>query len=313
MGNQRYPKVYIGYHVLSLLAKNSLEDDRMSREREAMRNIWEHHKRDRLRLVTSGEDMELEMVLAFNDQGCCITDTCMVTEHIEAFETWDKVDGVLTEEWKQVIELFDQLEILAQQCDESRGTNDGLLSFIRDAVMCAGESDVSPVNLNDHEFEVLHGCAERLQEWYREDAWRNLRRIEYELNWKILESELLKRSLKPVFEGRDGEQNRFLLGLLNRVVGFSKKSCPNLPMSREHIDFVVKAVMKKYRGNRHDHAVRHIVHCIGHGVDFLITIDDDLIERFNGKRHELLKHPDCGTMKLELIRPSELEIKLKKT
>lgn len=306
MGDRNLLTAYVGYYTLSLLARAGTANNTAGPEQEAMQAIWEYYKEDRLKLVASGEAMEMDMVIAFNIEGCCVTDTYMITENIEAFETWNRVDRGLTEKWKQVVELFDQLEVLGREREGSQSAEDTLFSFIRDEVLCEGSNDTVPFHRNKGDVETLRNCAKHFQDWYGEDLWRDLRRIEYDLNWKILESELLQHSIKPVFEGKDGEQNRYLLGLLNRVVGFSKKSCPKLPMSPEHIDFVVETVMKKYGGDRHEPEIYHIIHCIEHNVDFLITIDDDLIARFNSKRHELSKHPECCSMKLVLVKPSEL-------
>jgi hypothetical protein len=308
MGNPGRQTAYVGYHVLNLLTKAA--DSAADPEREAMRVIWEHYKKDRLRLVTSGEAMEMDMVIAFNIEGCCITDTYMITENIEAFETWNKADRGLTEQWKQVVELFDQLEVLGREHEGPQSAEDTLFAFICDEVLSREKKNAAPFHRNEDDAETLRSCAERFQDWYGEDRWKDLRRIEYDLNWKILESEFLGRSVNPVFEGEDGERNRHLLGLLNRVVGFSKKSCPRLPMSPEHIDFVVEAVMKKYGGDRREHEIRHIVHCIENDVDLLITIDDDLVARFNSRRDELSKRPECRSMKLVLVKPSQLAAEL---
>jgi hypothetical protein len=306
MGNQSRLTTYVGYHALSLLVKAGAANNAAGPEQEAMRAIWEYHKKDRLRLVTSGEAMEMDMVIAFNIEGCCVTDTYMITGDIEAFETWDRTDRGLTEQWKQVVELFDQLEVLDREREGTQSAEDTLFSYVRDEVLCEEGNDAVPHNRDKDDVEILRNCAKHFRDWYGEDRWRDLRRIEYDLNWKILESELLRCSIEPVFEGKDGAQNRCLLGLLNRVVGFGKKSCPRLPMSPQHIDFVVEAVMKKYGGDRREHEIHHIVHCIEHDVDFLITVDEDLMARFNGKRHALSKHPACCSMRLVLVKPSQL-------
>lgn len=304
---------YVGYHVLSLLAKTGTAGNTADPGQEAMRAIWEHYKKDRLRLVTSEEAMETDMVIAFNVEGCCVTDTYMITGDIEAFETWDRADRGLTEQWKQVVELFDQLEVLDREREGTQSAEDTLYLFIRDKVLCDGSNDASPHNRDKDDAEILRNCALHFQDWYGEDLWRDLRRIEYDLNWNILKSELIQHSIEPVFEGKDGTQNRCLLGLLNRVVGFSKKSCPRLPMSPRHIDFVVEAVMKKYGGDPREYEMRHIVHCIEHDVDFLITLDEDLAARFNGKRQELSKHPACCSMRLTLVTPLQLVKQLSAT
>ncbi len=310
MGNQGCPTAYVGYHALSLLARAKADKNTADLEQKAMQVIWEQYKKDRLRLVTSGEAMAMDMVIAFNIEGCCITDTYMITENIEAFEKWNKADRDLTEIWKQVIELFDQLEVLGLEHEGSQSEEDALFVFIRDEVLRGENKDAVALRRNEGDAEALRNCARHFQDWYGEDRWRDLRRIEYDLNWKILESELLKRSVDPVFEGKDGEQNRYLLGLLNRVVGFSKKSCPRLPMGHEHIDFVVNAVMKKYGGDRREQEIGHIVHCIENDIDFLITVDDELMAKFNSKRHELSKRPECCSMKLVLVKPSQLANRL---
>ena len=310
MGNQGRLTAYVGYHALGLLAGANASDDAAVLEQGAMQAIWEYYKKDRLRLVTSGEAMELDMVIAFNVEGCCITDTYMITENIEAFEAWERADRGLTEKWKQVVDCFDQLEVLGREHEGLQSEEDTLFAFIRKEVLCREGDNAALFHRNESDAETLRSCARHFQDWYGDDRWRDLRRIEYDLNWKILEPELRRCSVDPVFEGRDGERNRYLLGLLNRVVGFSKKSCPRLPMSTEHIDFVVKAVMKKYGGDRHEYGIHHIIHCIENDVDFLVTIDNDLIARFNGKRRELSKHPECCSMKLLLVKPSELASRL---
>ncbi len=310
MGSQSCLTAYVGYHALSLLTGAVELNDEAGFEQEAMQAIWEHYKKDRLRLVTSGEAMELDMVIAFNVEGCCITDTYMITENIGAFEAWQRADRSLTEKWRQAVDLFDQLEVLGREHEGLQSEEDTLFAYIRGNLLCGENGNAAPFHGNESDAQTLRSCAQHFQDWYGEDRWRDLRRIEYDLHWKILESELRRRSTNPVFEGKDGKRNRYLLGLLNRVVGFSKKSCPRLPMSPGHIDFVIQAVMKKYGGHRRENEIRHIIHCIENDIDFLITIDGDLVTRFNNRREELLKHPECCSMKLLLVKPSELASRL---
>ena len=146
--------------------------------------------------------------------------------------------------------------------------------------------------------------------WYEKDTWRNLRHVEYDLNWKILEKILREHSLEPVLRGESAARNKYLLGLLNRVIGFGKKSCSRLPLEPGHVLFIIDAVIKKYY-HRQERGNVHIMKCIEHSIDYFLCIEDVLIDGFNERRHLLLSHPYCRNLKLELVRPVELELRLR--
>ncbi|MEI6153734.1 MAG: hypothetical protein WCQ90_06575, partial [Deltaproteobacteria bacterium] len=62
-----------------------------------------------------------------------------------------------------------------------------------------------------------------------------------------------------------------------------------------------------------DSDTRHILNCIRHGIDFFITADDRLIEAFNEKKHIYLQYPEYAAVKLDMLSPSGLKIKLSYT
>ena len=314
MRNQRCASTYVDYPILDILAATNVEDRMLKEERMALKRIWQHFKQDRIRLVTCSDEMEQDIIIRLNGRGCCVTDTIQITDNIEEFEKWDKVDRQETMRWRQVIDLYDQLEILGDYEDYSEGAgkrngaphpDKDLFTFLKnDVLQFKGPEDVH-AKYRDADVAILRDCVNDLRNWYEKDTWRDLRRVEYDLNWKILEKTLREHSQEPVLRGEGAAQNKYLLGLLNRVIGFGKKSCSRLPLEPGHVLFIIDAVIKKYY-HQQDRGSVHIMKCIEHGVDYFLCVEDALIDRFNERKHLLLEHPQCRDLKLELLRPAEL-------
>jgi hypothetical protein len=319
MTHRQTPVIYVDSHMLDILTAATFKNDAMRGERLALEKIWQYFKEDRVRLITSSEEMEQDIIIGLNCLGCCVTDIIQITDNIEEFEKWDKVDRNETTRWRQVIDLCDQLEVISEYEHASEGAGKGssvsrpdkdLFTFFNNDVLQYKAPDDYDAPCRDEDIAILRDCSNDLRNWYGKESWRDLRRIEYDLNWKILEKALRAHSLEPVLLGDKATRNRYLLGLLNRVIGFGKKSCARLPLEHEHVLFIIDAVVKKYyhRGDRLD---VHIMKCIGHSIDYFLSVEDELIGRFNERRHLLLLHPDCQNFKLELIRPVELESRLR--
>lgn len=308
------PAAYVDGQILNCLAGISLESDAVREQRNALERIWRYFKEERVRLVTSGDELEQDIIIGLNGLGCCVTDAIQITDNIDEFEKWKKVDKDELAKWRKIIDLYDQLEFL-EECGEYSGDigknhdvfrdNEGLLTFLRNEVFQTGVSWNSCADYRDEDGLILQDCANELREWYPKELWKDLRRVEYDINWRILERVLLKHSLEPAFCGKEAVRNKYLLGLLNRVVGFGKKSCPQLPLEQNHIRFIIDAVMKKYY-HRQDRIGIHVVKCMEFNVDYFLSIEEALVDMFNKKRDILLTHPSCKNVKLQFIRPAEL-------
>lgn len=311
--------IYIDCLVLDILTTARFENDAIRQEHVALEKIWQCFKEDRIRLVTCDEQMEEDIIIGLNSLGCCVTDTIQMTDNIDEFEKWDKIDREEISQWRQIIDLFDELEILRGHDDYPRDPGKGqentdvdkdLFTLLDNHVLKSERQNDYHSKHYEEDMAILQDCVNDLNNWYEKEAWRNLRRVEYNLHWKILENMLRKHSLEPVLHGEGATRNKYLLGLLNRVIGFGKKSCSQLPLEPHHARFIVDAVIKKYY-HRQDRSIVHIVRCIEHNVDYLLSIDDALIDSFNKRRHLLLSHPYCRNLKLELVRPGELEPRLR--
>ncbi len=307
---------YVDYHVLNMLAKSSPENPEESKDWQAIHNIWKYFKEENIRLVTCGDDTEIDIISWLNKQGCCVSDTLMVTEAIEEFEQWGKVDKNIIGQYKKVLEYLEEIEALPMIAgDYSTGKDftsiadpdKRLLSLLSEEILSPVKKGPDAGSVVDEDYTILRDCLKDLDRWVTEDNWNDLRLIDYQLNWDVLMSALVHYDIEPVFEGKGGERNRNLFGLLNRVIGFSKKSCPTLPMGENHIDFVINTVMRKYNYRKGEREARHIFHCIKHHVGFFLTTDFGLIELFNQRKHVLQGYPEFSSIKLEIIRPSVLE------
>jgi hypothetical protein len=320
MINQPYITAYVDYSVLNILAEKPLEKERTYRDWQAIHNMWRQFKENRIRFSTCGEDTEIDIIFWLNKKGCCVADTDMIIEAIEDFEEWGKVDKKEIEKYKQIIEYYEQLEILPTNLVGAAGDygmakypqgiadpEKRFFSFLRDEVLCFERQNDYSDNYHEEDYNILKDCLKDLHLWFTHSQWSDLRHIHYQLNWDILVSVLANRSIEPVFIGVEGERNRNLFGLLNRVIGFSKKSWRELPVDNGHIGFVINTVMQKYHYRQEERDARHICNCVRHNINLFITIDYSLIDGFNRKRYLLLDHPEFSSIKLELVTPSEFE------
>ena len=61
-------------------------------EKDAIRSLWELFEDEKLSLVTSVDEMELDFVIHMNRGGLCVTDTFQITDNIDTFERWTESD-----------------------------------------------------------------------------------------------------------------------------------------------------------------------------------------------------------------------------
>jgi hypothetical protein len=307
---------YVNLNLLNLLSTSVLGNDELLKDLGAAQAIWEHFKEDRIRLVTDWKETEMDIILWLNRQGCCVTDTLVAIEAVKDFEKWGKTDAKVIRQYKQILGYYDDIEILPNRTENytsgkgTKGTQESdkkLLSLLCEEILSFSSKDRDSTYHQEENCNVLQECLNDLDHWYTHTDWRDMRRIDYTINWNILESVLSKRQIEPVFNGSKGEKNRYLFGLLNRTIGLSKKSCGQLPMTQNHIGFVINTVMQKYHYRQEERDARHICNCVRHNINLFITIDYSLIDGFNRKRYLLLDHPEFSSIKLELVTPSEFE------
>ncbi|MCX5809696.1 MAG: hypothetical protein NTX36_10055 [Proteobacteria bacterium] len=301
---------YVDFSILDTLASSPPEKSKHIPHWQSMRAIWRKFIDNDIRLVTSGMDLEMDIILWLNSRGCCITDTMRAMEAIDEFERWDKIEKDNIRKWKRIFVFYEQIDFLPNTADKLKNdTEKRLASLIRDEVLDFRKYE--PAFLpSEEDFNILNDCSTSLHLWYTDTSWKDLKRTDYQLNWEILLSALSRYGRKAVFEGDEGERNRNLFGLWNRIVGLSKKSSGKLPLEKSHIDFVLATVLKKYQSKQADRDTQHILNCIRHGIDVFMTTDDRLIEAFNEKKHIYLQYPEYAAIKLNLVSPSGLEIKL---
>ncbi len=315
---EKSPVIYVDCRILQAMTNFRFENDAIRQESIALKKIWQFFKEDRIRLVTCDEQIEQDIIIGLNSLGCCVTDAIQLTDNIDEYEKWNNVDKKESTQWRQIIDLFDKLEILGdyeyplnggkKQGDEDFEENFSMF-LCNEVLRSEGENNCHS-KCYEEDMAILRDCANDLNNWYEKDIWRNLRGVEYDLNWKILEKKLREHEMEPTLCGESAARNKYLLGLLNRVIGFGKKSCSRLPLEPDHIHFIVDVVMKKYY-HRQDNNVVHIIKCIKHDVDYFISVDDKLIDSFNKKKNLLVSHPFCENVRLEIIRPTELLLRLK--
>ncbi len=108
----------------------------MERIQDALEKI---PREERIRLVTNGKDTEMDIILWFNRQGCCITDTLRAIEAINEFEAWNKVSYI--QQYKQILAHFEELELLRIPTGgfEGHPTADGEITRV--LMLRAGEPD----------------------------------------------------------------------------------------------------------------------------------------------------------------------------
>ncbi|MBP7527186.1 MAG: hypothetical protein KA801_04640 [Syntrophorhabdaceae bacterium] len=314
MANKGRSSAYVDYNILDLIAMAGVDDRALLAEWNALRSIWQRYKEDRLCLVTSVDEMELDFVIQMNRGGLCVTDTFQITDNIDNFECWDGADCNDTSHWRAIVDLYDQLEIISGHDDMVGEHEHPLMCEHVSAVLCdelKKAKDAVKTAAYDEETAILRDCAAALHNVYNMQLWADLKHIQYELNWKVLKEVLPKYARSAALNGDDAAFNKNLLGLLNRLVNIGKKSCPRLPMADRHIDFVLDIVRKKYCQETVDRHVAHIAHSLRNGIDYHLTTNGDIIEKFAAGKDMLQSLIGGPTIHLEVLLPTELEKRLK--
>jgi hypothetical protein len=304
---------YIDYRDLCILAKSRPDDTVPPEDWEAMRRIWEKFNSGRIKLVTSGKDTGMDIILWLNTQGCCVTDTMWAIEAVEDFEYWGKPDKNLIDEYRRVLEYYDMVDMVGEAgLEHSRGgeppvvseSDRELIGLLFTMLSEPTEADAQLSESEEAYGEVLKECLGELQDWYDQARWYDLRKTDYDINWEILESVLTRHGQSAAFSGPESHRNRKLFGLLNRAVGLCKKSCPRLPASLDHIEFLLKTVTEKYLYSQKERDILHLFTCIRHGVHFFIHADRAMIKRFDQKEILLHEDPLFKSVKLLILSPS---------
>ena len=293
--------VYVDHTVLSLLPKHVHDSDPAFEDWQASRTLWRKFREEKIKLVTHGKGTEQDIILWFNRQGCCITDTLRAMEAINEFEAWHKVEKSFIQQLKQILTHFEELELLRPQTGDFGGylTNDEIAGVLENRPIKPGSSEAT-----EYDHNLLRECLSVLGDWYTEDGWRDLKRTDYQLNWQILESVLTKQGITPSFHGVEGDRNRYLFGLLNRAVGLTKKSCGKLPAPDSHIHFVMNMVLQKYSHGQIASGANHLLQCVAHNIIFYVTINHQLIQCYNEQREALQKHLQLAALDLNLMTPT---------
>ncbi|MBA4418434.1 MAG: hypothetical protein C0392_11095 [Syntrophus sp. (in: bacteria)] len=303
--------IYVERRTLSGLAGHPSQGaSDVQGEVAALRRIWKLYKKKKILLITSRKDMETDIILWLNRQGCCVTDTLVVMEAIKEFGEWSGADKKILESHKRLVHYFDEIEVLPAPYDGSI-TMDPLFTLIIEKVLGITEKESSSPHPMEEERKMLSECARDLHLWYTGDGWKNLRRTDYKLNWDLLSSMFTRQGGKTAYAGKEGERNLALFGLLNRSIGLIKKSCPALPVPDIHINFIIDMVLKKYHYLQEERDALHILLCIRNRIPFLMTTDQDLIMRFNERRDVLKDLPDLSSAMPELVSPKTLEERIR--
>jgi hypothetical protein len=295
--------VYVDGRTLRGIAGCHDKKGVMPGDGEALHRIWRLFKEERIRLVTSRKETETDIILWLNGQGCCVTDTLVIPEAVEEFARWEGADKKAIEGHRRLTRLFEEIDGLPS----AHGETECLLAFISREIHGITEKDHPALKEMEQKKEVLRQCAECLRQWYSDDGWKNLRKTDYGLNWRLLTSVLGQQEKETGQAIDEPGRDLVLFGLLNRVVGLIKKSCPALPAKEEHIGFVIDMVMKKYDVSHDERAALHLLLCIHHGIPFFLTTDHDMARRFNERREALRAHPDLRHALPDLVVPKDLE------
>ena len=310
MAGTRHPNAYVDYYILDLLAREDVADNGLVPERIAIESLWQLFENEKLSLVTSVDEMELDFVIHMNNGGLCVTDTFQITDNIDTFEKWPESDRADTAHWRSIVDLYDQLEIISGHEDMvGEHAHPRLYEHVA-SVMGNGPKTPAdhsgPYGGHDLETAILRDCAAALHTVYDIKVWADMKHIQYDLNWLVLKNVLPKYHHHPDLKGPQSEACKRLLGLLNRVVNIGKKSCPRLPLEDRHIGFILDIVRKKYCQEEIERHISHISHALVSNVDYHLTIDAKLAEKFAERKIKLESLLGEGPIRLEVILPSEL-------
>lgn len=315
MAGIRHPNAYVDYYILDLAARNNVIDNGLIPEKQAIASLWQLFEAEKLSLVTSIDEMELDFVIHMNRGGLCVTDTFQITDNIDTFERWPESDRADTAHWRAIVDLYDQLEIISGH-DDMVGEHarprlyEHVASVLRDAPKTPVDHS-GPFGGHDEETAILRDCAAALHTVYDIKVWADMKHIHYELNWSVLKNVLPRYDRPAVLAGNEGDLCKYLLGLVNRLVNIGKKSCPRLPLEDRHIDFILDIVRKKYCQEKIERHISHIAHALLGNVDYHLTTDQELAETFAEKKVKLESLLGEGPIRLEVILPSELIKRLK--
>ena len=305
---------YINHTILELLSKQTAGFH--DKEHEAMQKIWDLFLQNHLRLVTDGNSTELDIILWLNRSGCCISDTLMAMEAIEFFEEWGVPDPALIDEFKQIIDYFEQLEILPSSSSHytsgAKENKDRLLSILRSEVIGNDpEGKIDQDKLSGEDITILKQCLAGLDKFYDEKMWSDLRRVDYRINWKILSDELSRYGIRADYNNKETPRVRNLFGLLTRAIALCKKSSPSITMTENHIDFILGAVIGKYTHPENACLADHILHCFLHNIKYFLTVGTDNTEEMNRRIQAVRRHRELYAIDLQILKPSEFEAQLR--
>ena len=297
---------YIDYHALTALSLMPSEAGECFQESQAMRSMWKEFQEDRINFVTSIKDMEMDIILFLNSQGCCITDTLRANDALVEFDRSGIANKDNIKQYKRILMFYEQIEALPEVFDR-----DPLFDFLKDAVLCYENKKVISENEMQSVNDILQECSSDLHLWYSDEQWKDLKYTDYRLNLDIFTSVLKRRNLETGFEGNRGEWNRNIFGLANRVIGLCKKSHWRLPVDKNHADFIIKTVLQKYNYCQEERNVIHVHHCIRNGINFFLTGDYDLAGRFERNKHIFQNHPEFSSVSLHVLTPTDMELQIR--
>lgn len=309
MAGTRHPNAYVDYYILDLAASKNVGDKGLAKEKKAVASLWHLFEKEKLSLVTSVDEMELDFVIHMNRGGLCVTDTFQITDNIDTFEKWPESDNTDTAHWRAIVDLYDRLDIISGHDDMVGEHAHPRLYEHVSSVMRNGPAAAAYRGF-EQDTAILRDCAAALHTVYDIKVWADMKHIQYDLNWSVLMNILPKYDYHPDLMGPQAEACKRLLGLLNRVVNIGKKSCPRLPLQDSHIGFILDIVRKKYCQEKLDRHISHIAHALLGNVDYHLTIDGELAEKFAEKKVKLENILGEGPIRLEVLLPSELVKKL---
>ena len=301
--------VYVDCNALNTLAAAPSREDKRYQVWEAMQGLWKTFRAGGVRLVTSKEDLEKDIILRLNGQGCCITDVLRAMEAIEEFEKWEIADKEITKHWKRMLFFCEQVQALPKVYDESLeagAERDSVVAFLADVILTKMNRADCPGDDQEEVYRILQDCSKDLHLWYTDAMWEDLKRTDYQRNWEILRSILNRYKVEPVFDGDAGAGSRCFFGLLNRVVGLCKKSCRKLPVGSNHVDFIVKTVLQRYSYRERERSALHIYRCVTQGVTSFLTTDQGLIEGYTERKNLLAGYSRFPLASLRVASPIEM-------
>ncbi|HOJ42881.1 MAG TPA: hypothetical protein PK800_02060 [Syntrophorhabdaceae bacterium] len=300
--------VYIDFDCL-LGFSNALKTHLSPDEQKALKSIWTLYNEEKIRLVTSRDDMNLDIIMWLNSQGCCVTDTLNPLEAIKEFERWEKADKDTVKAWRRIFYYFDRIEPLPSQYNDTSPYMQGFPEELFTA-KSEGDWDAFFTNLNTVK-QILKACANAFSDIFSEKKWQDLSCIDYSLNWTLLEWTIKKLGLAAQSQVLDKEDEKRIFGLLNRVVNLSKKSCKTPRLSPEHIDFIVNTVINKYLTGKTRYN-KHIINCISFNIEQMLTTDKRLMELFKRIKEENKDKSTIFQKNFNILTPHELQLKILK-